>query len=138
MCTHQDASHVLFGVFSELLEPLRDVVVGGPAGEVEHDDCPRGPLVVGVSDGAVPLLSRRVPNLRFDACLFDGDGFGGELDPDGGLGFVGELVLFEAGEEVGLAHSGVYLWQHIPPITTILNRKSKFSPRIVILLYAHT
>jgi hypothetical protein len=56
-----------------------------------------------VRDGAIPLLAGSVPDLCFDPGAFEGEGFGGELDADGGLGLVDELVLLEAGEEVGLA-----------------------------------
>lgn len=43
--------------------------------------------------------------MYLDASLFEGDCLGGELDSDGGFGFVGELVLFKAGEEVGFAYT---------------------------------
>lgn len=83
-------------------------------------------------DGAIPLLAGSVPDLGLDLGALEGEGLGGELDADGGLGLVDELVLLEAGEEVGLADAGVCVGEGVPPITTILNRWSKFSPTMLI------
>jgi len=59
------------------------------------------------ADQSVPLLAGGVPNLGLDDLAVDLEAAGGELDADGGLGLEAELVLGEAGEEVGLADAGV-------------------------------
>ena len=86
------------------------------------------------SDGSVALLASRVPDLGFDGLsvhlgdnnvhgrVFGGnqevdnylmidktnlDGPSGKLDPDGGFRLQVELVPCEAGQQVGLAHTGV-------------------------------
>lgn len=84
------------GVLSKLFEPFGNILVSGAPSKVEHNHSSRGPFVVGMGDGSVSLLSRRVPNLRLDARLFDSDSFGSKLNSDSCLGLMRELILFEA------------------------------------------
>ena len=74
-----------------LLEPVGYAEEALPVGEVEDDDDAVGALVVGVGDGAVALLARRVPNLKFDRALVDGQRAEAEVDADRA-----DVVLLEA------------------------------------------
>jgi hypothetical protein len=106
--THQDADHVLLGVLLQFLQPLRHVVVGAAAGQVEHDQGSRCTFVVGVGYGSVSLLPSCVPDLSLNAHVVQLDRLRAELHPNGGLRLLDELVLFESREEVGLAHPRIF------------------------------
>lgn len=67
----------------------------------------RGTPVVGTGHGSVPFLAGRVPDLHFHSTALDLQCLGGELYADGGFGLEVELVLGEAGYDVGLAHARV-------------------------------
>ena len=62
-----------------------------------------------MGDGPVAFLASCIPDLYFGAFVVEHDCFGGKLHADGGLGVLGELVLFEAGEEVGFSDPGICL-----------------------------
>uniref|UniRef100_J3M8W5 DUF834 domain-containing protein n=1 Tax=Oryza brachyantha TaxID=4533 RepID=J3M8W5_ORYBR len=82
----------------------------------------RGQQAEGARDRAVPLLAGGVPNLGLDDLAVDLEAAGGELDADGGLGLEAELVLGEAGEEVGLAHAGVADEHHLEEVVVVVLR----------------
>ena len=83
---------------------------------------------------SVTLLTSCIPDLYFYFFVIEVDCFGCEFDSDGGFGLEGELVLLEAGEEVGFADSGIWVGGRVPPITTILKRKSKPYPIMAIVI----
>ena len=56
--------HLAVGV--DLVEPPLDIGEALAGGDVVDDDHPVGPPVVGAGDGPEPLLTRRVPDLKFD------------------------------------------------------------------------
>lgn len=60
-----------------------------------------------MSYSSIAFLACSIPDLDLDPRLFKSYCLGGKLHSDRGLGFVGELVLLEAREEVGLSDSGV-------------------------------
>ena len=72
------------------------------------------------ADQSVPLLAGGVPNLGLDDLAVDLEAAGGELDADGGLGLEAELVLGEAGEEVGLADAGVADEHHLEEVVVVV------------------
>ena len=72
------------------------------------------------ADQSVPLLAGGVPNLGLDDLAVDLEAAGGELDTDGGLGLEAELVLGEAGEEVGLADAGVADEHHLEEVVVVV------------------
>jgi hypothetical protein len=74
------------------------------------------------ADQRVPLLAGGVPNLGLDDLAVDLETAGGELDADGGLGLEAELVLGEAGEEVGLADAGVADEHHLEEVVVVVLR----------------
>ena len=123
------------GVLLEFLDPLGEIVVGVSAGEIEDNECTSRPLVVGVGDSPEALLASGVPDLCLHGAAVDADGLGGELDPDGGLGLLRELVGRKPRQQVGLPYSRVCVYIIVPPITTILNKYWKFStPAIWLIL----
>ena len=58
--------HVLVGVLVDVAEPLGDVVEALGVGDVVHQHDAHGAAVVGRRDRPEPLLTRRVPDLKFD------------------------------------------------------------------------
>lgn len=58
-------------VFLNFLQPTRDVLEGLPVGEVEDDHDAVGVFVVGLGDGAVALLTSRVPDLQANRAFID-------------------------------------------------------------------
>ena len=106
----------------ELQEPAADAVKGGAAGDVVDEERAEGAAVVGGGDGAEELLAGGVPNLGLDDLAVDLETAGGELDADGGLGLEAELVLGEAGEEVGLADAGVADEHHLEEVVVVVLR----------------
>ena len=87
-----------------------------------------------MGDGSVAFLAGGVPDLYFYLFVVEVDCFGCEFDSDCGFGLEGELVLLEAGEKVGFADSGIWVKGRVPPITTILKRKSKPYPIMAIVI----
>lgn len=59
------------------------------------------------SDGAVSLLSSRVPDLSLDCLALYLDAASGKLHPDGALALQVELISCEPGQQVALPHSRV-------------------------------
>ena len=60
---------------------------------VDHNGAVGVPVVHG-SKRLVPLLTRRIPDLKFDGCGFvEGYGLGEEGSADGGLPVIIELIL---------------------------------------------
>ena len=102
--THQHLDDVWLGVVLEFLDPLGEVVVGVPAGEVEDYEGAGCPLVVGMGDGPEAFLAGGVPDLGLHGAAIDADGLGCELDPDGGLRLLRELVCRKSRQQVGLAY----------------------------------
>ena len=92
----------------ELSEPVRDVLKGLFLGDIVDQKGSAGAPIVRRCDGSVPVLTRRVPNLRLDhvAC-FRGDRASGELDADRRPRLQVELVLAKSGQQVRLAYARV-------------------------------
>ena len=87
-----------------------------------------------MGDGSVAFLAGGIPDLYFYLFVVEIDCFGCEFDSDCGFGLEGEFVLLEAGEKVGFADSGIWVKGRVPPITTILKRKSKPYPIMAIVI----
>ena len=66
---HQHLRNILAGVLVYLLEPVLDVSEGLLVGAVVDQDDAHGSLVVGLRDGAEPLLASSVPHLQLHALL---------------------------------------------------------------------
>ena len=75
--------------------------------EVIDNDSSNGSSIVGIGNGSESLLSSCVPNLIFDGFVFEMNGLGGELDPNGGFRIHGKGVLNKAGEEISLSNARV-------------------------------
>ncbi|KAK1248098.1 hypothetical protein MKX07_000986 [Trichoderma sp. CBMAI-0711] len=91
----------------ELLQPPRDILVRLVLADVVDEEGADCTSVVCGSNGAITLLTGRVPNLRLDRLGVDLDRSGGELDTDGGLGVEVEFVTGESAEKIGLSDSRV-------------------------------
>ena len=63
--------------------------------------------IVGASDGSEIFLSCGIPDLEFNIFVFDGDGFGPELDPDGDIVSGSGFVFDELEDDAGLANTGI-------------------------------
>ena len=87
-----------------------------------------------MGNGSVAFLAGGVPDLDFYLFAIETDCFSCKFNSDCGFGLEGELVLLEAGEEVGFADSGIWVGGRVPPITTILKRKSKPYPIMAIVI----
>lgn len=66
LISNQHDDNVRVGVFTELLQPPRDVLVRLVLAVVVDKECSYGAAVVCGGDGAVALLAGRVPDLRLD------------------------------------------------------------------------
>jgi hypothetical protein len=98
---------VAIGVVAELLQPPCNVLERAALADVIDKQGADSAAVVGRGDGAVPLLARRIPNLRLDGLAVDLDRARGELDTDGRLGIQVELIAREPAKQVGLADTRV-------------------------------
>lgn len=65
---------------------------------IVDQECTGCTTVVGVGDGSNFLVAGSVPDLNHDVLSVDVEGFGGELDSDGGVELEGEFVVAESGE----------------------------------------
>lgn len=81
---HDDDVRV--GMVAQLLQPPGNVLICLVLADVVDEQSSDGAAVVCGGDGAVSLLARRVPDLRFDRLCVDLDGSGGKFDADGRLG----------------------------------------------------
>lgn len=107
LVSHQHDDDVGVSMVPQLLEPPRDVLVGLVLADVIDEQRSDGAAVIGGRDGAVPLLTRGIPNLRLDGLRVDLDGPGGELDADGRLGIEVELVARESAQQIRLSNTRV-------------------------------
>ena len=69
-------------VLLDLVQPDGDAEKALAVGQIEDDDYAIGAFVVRIRDGAVALLSRRVPNLQLDRALVDLECAEAEVDPN--------------------------------------------------------
>ena len=76
-------------------------------GKVIHDDGPDGSSVVSISNSSKSLLTCRIPDLVLNCFVFQMDSFGGKLYSNGWLGIHRKGVLYESGQEVGLAYTRI-------------------------------
>ena len=74
-----------------LSKPNRNRQKALPVGQVEDHDDAIGTLVVGIRDGAIPLLSGCVPDLQLDGRLVDLESAETEINTDRA-----DVVLLEA------------------------------------------
>jgi hypothetical protein len=65
-------------------------------------------------------LASSVPNLCLDDLIIDPNASGGELNPNGGLGFEAELVPGEPGQQVGFANPRVADQHHLEQVIVIV------------------
>lgn len=86
LVTDQHDHNVGIGMVSEFFQPPRDVLVCLVLANVVHQEGADSPTVVGRSDGAIPLLTRRVPDLGLDGLRVNLDRSRCKLDADSGLG----------------------------------------------------
>lgn len=86
LVAHKHDDDVAVRMVPQLLQPPRDVLEREALADVVDEERTDGAPVVGRSDGAVPLLTRSIPNLSLDRLVVDLDGPCGELDADGRLG----------------------------------------------------
>jgi len=64
-------------------------------------------FVVGVSDGAKPLLAGSVPDLEFDVFVVRVDGLEPKIHANGGHVVLVKLVVGKPQQQAALAHGGV-------------------------------
>jgi len=76
--------HVLVGVLVDVAEPLGDVVEALGVGDVVHQHDAHGAAVVARGDRVEPLLTRCVPDLKFNFLSSKLNGFDFEVNADGG------------------------------------------------------
>jgi len=107
LVAHQHDDDVVVGMIPQLLQPPRHVLVRLVLADVIDEQGANSATVVGRGDGAIPFLTRSVPNLCLDGLGVDLDRPRGELDADCGLGIEVELVARESAEQVGLSDAGV-------------------------------
>ena len=89
------------------------------------------PSVVCTGHRPVPLLSGSIPNLDFDCLVINYNGFGGELDSNGGFGLEVELVFSEFADDVGLAYPRVSNEDNFVMVVTRIS----FFTHLVWLIY---
>lgn len=114
---HDD--NVAVGVVAKLLEPSGDVDVCRMLSNVVYEQSSDGTTVVCRCDGTVSLLSGSIPDLSLDCLSVYGDGTGGELDTDGGLGLEAELVASESREKVGFTRAAVTDQNHLEEVVVV-------------------
>jgi len=107
LVTNQHDDNIVVGVVSQLLQPSRHVLVRLMLANVVDKQRADSAAVVGRGNGAIPFLTRSVPNLCLDRLGVNLDRSRGKLDTDGGLGVEVELVASESAEQVGLSDTGV-------------------------------
>ncbi|BAS93139.1 Os05g0280350, partial [Oryza sativa Japonica Group] len=115
---HHD-NNARVGMVAELTKPPVDIVEALPLCDVVNKESPNSATVVSTCDGTISLLSCCVPDLS----LYSGgdlQGFGGELDADGGLGVEGEVVAGEAGEDIRLADAAVADQHHLEQVRVLV------------------
>ena len=103
LVSNQHDDDVGVGVVPELLEPSCDVLVGLVLADVVDEEGTDRTAVVGRSDGAIALLSCRIPDLGLDGLGVDLNGPGRELNTNGRLGVDVELIAGESAQKVGLS-----------------------------------
>ena len=86
LVAHEHDDDVAVGMALQLLQPPGHVLEREALADVVDEQRTDCAPVVGRRNGAVPLLARRVPNLRLDRLVVDLDRPRGELDTDGRLG----------------------------------------------------
>jgi hypothetical protein len=59
-------AHVVVCVFLHLLEPTVEVEEGLPLEEIEYEDYPVRPSVIGIRNCSIAFLPRGIPYLQFD------------------------------------------------------------------------
>uniref|UniRef100_J3M5G5 Uncharacterized protein n=1 Tax=Oryza brachyantha TaxID=4533 RepID=J3M5G5_ORYBR len=114
---HDDDARV--GMVAELTKPPVDIVEALPLRDVVNKESANSAPVVSTRDGTISLLPCCVPDLGL-YCVGDLQGFGGELDADGGLGVEREVVAGEAGEDVGLADAAVADQHHLEEVGVLV------------------
>ena len=92
---------------AELLEPPIHILECLSLADVVDEEGTDSASVVGGGNGAIPFLTRSVPNLCLDRLGVNLDRSGGELDADGGLGVEVELVTGESTKQVGLSDARI-------------------------------
>ena len=95
------------GVVPQLLQPPCDIFVGLVLADIVDEKSADGAAIVGRGDGAIPLLARRVPDLRLYSLRVDLDRSRRELDANSRLGIEIEFVTSESAEKVGLSDTRV-------------------------------
>ena len=101
LVTDQHDDDVRVGMVPELFQPPRDVLVCLVLADVVDEECSNSATVVGRCDGAVSLLTRRIPNLRLDGFGVHLDRPCSKFDTDGRLRVEIELVAGESAQKVG-------------------------------------
>ena len=85
LVAHHNLHHLLPAVLLQLGQPDVEVGEGPPVGDIEDQDDPLGPAVVGGADVLEPLLARGVPELEPDCSVLQVHGLRQEVNTDGCL-----------------------------------------------------
>ena len=104
---HEELGDTLRGIGFDLCHPTPNIIEGVfLVYGIGHDDA-RGSLVIGLGDVFEAFLPGGIPDLHSDFGIIDHHLLDLEVYSDGGHVGVFELVVTEAGDEVGFAHSTV-------------------------------
>ena len=107
LVAHQHDNDVVVGMVPQFFQPPRDVLVRLVLANVVDKQGADSAAVVCRGNGAIPFLTRSVPNLCLDGLGVDLDRSRGELDADRGLGVEVELITGESTEQVRLSDTRV-------------------------------
>ena len=91
----------------QLLQPPSHVLVRLMFANVVDKKGSDSAAIIGRGNGAIPFLTRSVPNLCLDSLGINLDRPCSELDADGRLGIEVELIAGEPAQQVGLSNARV-------------------------------
>mmetsp|Transcript_45222 Transcript_45222/g.114492 ORF Transcript_45222/g.114492 Transcript_45222/m.114492 type:complete len:307 (-) Transcript_45222:164-1084(-) len=104
LVAHQHHDHVAAALRPHLLDPARGVEEGGAVADVVHDHRHAAVADVAGDEAAEALLPGGVPQLQPHGAVLQVHRLRQEVDADGGLVGVVELVVHEARDDAGLAN----------------------------------
>lgn len=71
LVAHQHDDNILVGMVAQLPQPPFHILVRQMLGDVVDEQGTHGAAIIGRGDGAVALLSGRIPDLRFNCFPID-------------------------------------------------------------------
>ena len=86
LVSDQHNDNIGVGMVSQLFQPPCNIFVRLVLADVVDEQGSDGTAIIGRGDGAVPLLTGGIPDLRLDRLGVDLDRSRGKLDADSGLG----------------------------------------------------